>query len=171
MKQSESDDVCSRKQSKRRVFATREFLFRNSDAHRKFRRARHDRWASAFGSLVTVPVIASGLGTRFISSGVCRYFGAGAATIFSKRRSPRDGPSLLRCVAATRDCLCPHPHHRAGQGRSPEHKPDKLLVLRQRRFWLPHCSQAPITLIMAAFPRKVFGKRDRRAKGPISDRT
>ena len=30
---------------------------------------------------------------------------------------------------------------------------------------------APITLIMAAFPRRVFGKRDRSAKGPIWDRT
>ena len=29
---------------------------------------------------------------------------------------------------------------------------------------------APITLIMAAFPRRVFGKRDRSAKGPIADR-
>jgi hypothetical protein len=34
-----------------------------------------------------------------------------------------------------------------------------------------HRSQAPITLIMATFPRRVFGKRDPRAKGPISDRT
>jgi hypothetical protein len=29
---------------------------------------------------------------------------------------------------------------------------------------------APITLITAAFPRRVFGKRDRSAKGPIWDR-
>src|SRR5205814_8569245 len=57
--------------------------------------------------------------------------------IFSKRRLPREGSQPTSLCGSRASLIVSSSSSRAVQGLSPEHKPNKLLVLRQRRFWLP----------------------------------